>query len=426
MALTPSQLAAPLAYGALAAGAAVVLPEFLPPGLAGSPQALGGAIGVAVALAGAVIQEALTRRESASELRGRLMSLGDFTSKLREELRQLRDAQKQQSGQIAAASGAAESLEALSARVTEGGSKIDGLHAALEAAAGRIQDLETRVKELETRPLPAPVVIRDRDDGDGAAAKRTSRDRAAAMDDATVLEIISDAAERDQMELFVEPIVSLPQRRVEFYYFTPRIRVDRDTLLGPERYGLLAEDNGLAATLENMLLVRALQYVRRARRRQVQIMYFCPVTGRTLMDRDSLSDFIGFMHQNADLANLLAFAVPQRDYYRLDAKTDAELTRLAKMNFRFMLDNCTNLELFVSDLSEKGFRYVRVDQMTLDERMRGVGDPRAMKKRLDPGAIDLVVGGLHEDRTVLEALDYAVDFGMGRALGGVQPIEPIR
>jgi cyclic-di-GMP phosphodiesterase TipF (flagellum assembly factor) len=399
-------LAATLAYGAVSVAVAFASPDLLPDASLSSPQLFGTLLGAIVFLGGALTHEAMTRRAEAARVEGRLLSLGNLAARLREEVRQLRDIQRAQAAQragqpdIEVVAGEMRMLKSLieqiTVRATEAG-----------ASGGPSLRLGPAMGEMEQVPGLGPTVMRSRD----------------LDDDQVMLDVVRDALDADRVDLYTQPIVSLPQRKLQFYECFVRLRAADDSPLPPERYMEIAERAGLAGTIDNLQLMRAVQHVRRMRRRQQPVSYFCNIGHETLNDRVFFSDFIGFMQDNTDLAAHLVFEMAQYDVYRLDPKMDAELAALAKYGFRFSMDEVTNLDLFVSDLSQKGFRYVKVEAETLLAKLSRVGDPRALKRALDRGAIDLIVSGVDSDPMLLDLLDYAIDFGQGALFGEPRPAE---
>lgn len=401
MALTPSQLVAPVAYVAVAIAAAVAVPELVDAGTLGSTRLTGILIGILVVLAGALVQEVLARREAVAELRGRLMSLGDHTLRLREDVRKVRAVVRTQAEQA-----------------PEDRRELDSVVAEMRMLKGLVEQLSARREA---------ALARGEEDGEDSGALAPRRPRGIDLtDDSAVLDAVRDALNDDRVELYLNPIVTLPQRRLQFFECVAHVRAYDGTIIPPERYLPLAEREGLSATIDNMLLVRSVQFVRRMKRRAAPqpVTYFCTIASETLRDRDFFADFTAFMRENDDLAGLLSFSLTQHDLYRLDPRTDAELTDLSKLGFRFMLDQTTNLDLFVSDLSTKGFRYVKVEGEVMLEKMAGMSDPRALKRSLDPGALDLVVTGIDSETKLLKLLDFAIDFGQGRIFGEPRPAEP--
>lgn len=241
-------------------------------------------------------------------------------------------------------------------------------------------------------------------------------------DDEVMLDVMREALRADRVDLYLQAVVSLPQRKLRFYDCSIVLRAPDGRTITPERYRPLAEAAGLMGTVDNVLLIRSVQLVRRMRRQPQPLGFFCRIARDTLEDRDFFADFVTFMRENTDLAGSLVFAIAQHDADRLEPRTEQALEQLAKLGFRFCLDEAERFELFVSDLSNKGFRFVRATAPSLLGRASS-GDPRALKRSLDPGAIDLIVDQIDGEATLLDLLDFAVDFGQGRLFGEPRPSE---
>lgn len=403
-------LSALLAIAAISAAVAIALPEFLPLDVAGSPTALGVVAGAMAFLAGALALEIAARRGGEKRAEAERRFLAEQTRKLLEDMRKVEGVQR---SQRVAPDPTAE-LEAMAGEMTMLKSLVEQLHKSGPvdtASAGEPLGFHRGARGYR------PPVQRFDDEEEALARVPIDLD-----DDEALLDLVCDALDNDSVDLFLEPIVSLPQRRVRYYRCEPRIRAGDNVHIPASRYMPVAEQSGLLAAIDNMLLFRAVQLVRRARRRQSPTGFFCTISGETLNDRRFFMDFTGFMGDNRDLAGYLVFAMAQADVYKLIAPQQAELARLARLGFRFCLEKVTNPELFVSDLSEQGFRYVDIDAKTLIRRCAG-GEPRALKRGLDRGAIDLIVSDVHAEDTLLDVLDFGVDFGIGRIFGQPQPAE---
>jgi cyclic-di-GMP phosphodiesterase TipF (flagellum assembly factor) len=395
-----------LFYAALSAAAAMVIPDRLPMGVAGAPATWGIAIGVALFLAAALLHEVIARTSAQRSAAKQLLALQSTTATLRDEVRRLRDIQR--SHEVAPDNSA--EIEAMAGEMSLLKSLVDQLH------AGQVTAAEPVGFHRRNAPYRPPVAKFD-DEEDAIA--RASLDL---NDDAVLLDVVRDALDADRVDLFLQPIVSLPQRRTRFFKCEPRIRVEENIHLPPERYMPVAEREGLLAAIDNMLLFRAVQLVRRLRRRQNPVQFFCKISAETLNDRRFFMDFAGFMQDNRDLSSYLIFEMAQADVYKLTNQQQGELIKLAKIGFRFSMDQITNPDLFVSDLNAQGFRYVKIDADTLIRRM-GRGDPRALKRGLDRGAIDLIVDDVDDEDRLIEVLDFAVDFGLGPLFGPPEPAE---
>src|SRR5258708_1721868 len=213
---TPSHLAGLLTYAAIAAALAVGLPVFVPAWFA-SPLVISGLIGAVVFLLLMLIHEAAARHGTLKALAGRLLGLADLVSRLREEVRQLRDVQR---AQAAAIEGATE-VESVAQEVRGLRAQVDQLAARrATAAAGGGYDDEPRL-DVPRFDLNDPRVMRD---------------------------VVREALGADRIDLYIQSIVTLPQRKLEFFECFPHIRMEDGTTIPSASYLPVAQEAGLMAS----------------------------------------------------------------------------------------------------------------------------------------------------------------------------------
>ncbi len=414
--MSPIQFFAPIAYGAVAAAVAIGAPDVVqalgfPPSLLTSVL-----LGANVFLLGMLAQEMMTRRSNDKALAERIQRVQDVLVRQRNDMRLMQETVRTQGE--AGPEGAAE-LETVVAEMRMLKTLVGQL-SSRSAAAAKARPAAPAVSRqaAPSRPLTAT----DDDDYDDPLEPAYEDDRDL-TDEEVILDEVREALNDDRVGLSLQPIVQLPSRRLSMYQCIAAIRTREGTDIPAATYLPIAEQAGLLATINNMLLVRSVQFVRRMRRQRSQVGYVCEIVGETLRDRDFFSDFTAFMRENTDLAGHLHFQITQHDAYRLDARTDQELAALGKLGFRFVMDKTTNLDVFVSDLSDKGFRYVKVEAPVLIEKLSKLADPRVLRRNLDHGAIDLMVDGIEKDSQLVSLLDYGVDFGQGALFGQPRPAE---
>lgn len=240
------------------------------------------------------------------------------------------------------------------------------------------------------------------------------------LDDAAVLDIVEEALRDSRIDLFLQPIVDLPQRRTRFYECFTRIRSGDGTLITPERYISIAEEEGLVAAIDNMLLFRAVQILRQRRSGKAEFGFLCNISNHSLTDVDFFNQFIEFLSEHRNLAHHLIFEFAQPDILRGDAKTQHALAQLAHLGFRFSLDQTYDLDLDLDGLARRGFKFVKIEaNLLLDALKRRVGslDMVDFKRRLDRHAMDLIVEKIETENELRELLDYGIDFGQGYLFG---------
>ena len=247
-----------LLYALIATAVAIVLPILVPS--IGVPMAL---IAGAVVLVGfGLMHESFARQDDHRRLADELHDLRIAHSEVMRELTKARE-------EVAGI------LEALmSSRKAKAG---DDLREDIDKVAAEVELLQSLFNGLSSDPrvgaagaahepgeLALPLAV-------GAATGefpivglgRSLAPVADGLDDEAILTIIRDGLRRDRVDLVLQPIVSLPQRQRKFFEAFTRIRADDDAIIVPEQYIAIAEREGLITAIDNMLLFRCVQLLRR-------------------------------------------------------------------------------------------------------------------------------------------------------------------
>jgi cyclic-di-GMP phosphodiesterase TipF (flagellum assembly factor) len=339
---------------------------------------------------------------------------------------------------------------------------IDGMHTALSAletepnrdvveVVAEVKVLQTLIEQLykargsgAAAPIPAPTAATPnlrvvdnpnppRRDGvpEKIAAKPAEAEDASAnstamppvaqgLGERQILDLLRDGLRENRIELALQPIVSLPQRKRRFFECYSRIKAADGRILVPEQYLDIAERHGLVTAIDNMLLFRCIQMLRRLRKVNANVGFFLNISHRTLSDRDFFREFINLMAQNAELAPAIVFEFSQRAWDASDVTLHRDLDRLAQLGYRFSLDKVTHLDIDVQTLSSRHFRFVKVEaaRMAQAAASGAIGDdPRSFKRLLDSYAIDLIVDRIESEPMLLELLELSIDFGQGYLFG---------
>lgn len=242
-----------------------------------------------------------------------------------------------------------------------------------------------------------------------------------------ILDLLRDGLRENRVELALQPIVSLPQRKRRFFECYSRIKAADGKILVPEQYIEIAERHGLVTAIDNMLLFRCIQLLRKLRKANANVGFFLNISQRTLADRDFFREFINLMAQNAELAPAIVFEFSQRAFDTADPTLYRDLDRLAQLGYRFSLDKITNLDLDVPGLSSRHFRFVKIEATRLAQAAASgaIGDdPKAFKRMLDSYAIDLIVDRIESEPMLLELLELSIDFGQGYLFGEPRIAKP--
>jgi cyclic-di-GMP phosphodiesterase TipF (flagellum assembly factor) len=386
-----------------------------------------GATGIAIGLAAQCVVLLWRLRETASR------SLAEMAADLR-DMRDEIDAQRRiLIAAVDSAPAGAPASPASPASPSPDRAAIDDMASEVRVLQKLVADLSGRAAEpagaaargpraSAAMPAPAPpppppssqpVQLR-------AVAAQEPRRAARPATETDTLSIVRAGLREGRVDVYIQPIVSLPQRKHRFYECFTRIRDAEGNVIGPDRYLAGAEREGLIGAIDNMLLFRSVQLVRRVHKANRDVGIFVNISEHSLADKRFFRDFAAFVSENKELAPYLIFEFAQAHVARHGAAVMLELERLARRGFRFSMDQVTDLDVDATALGERQFRFIKVDAQRLLQASRDESapvDPRRFKAALERNHIDLVVERIESEQTLLELLDYPIDFGQGYLFG---------
>jgi cyclic-di-GMP phosphodiesterase TipF (flagellum assembly factor) len=219
--------------------------------------------------------------------------------------------------------------------------------------------------------------------------------------------------------------VTLPQRKVRFYEALTRLRTAGGEQVMAEDFMPHAEAAGLMPKIDNSLVFRCVQILRRLLMKNREVGLFCNVSGATLGDAEFFAQFSDFMDANRALAPALMFEFRQDAYRAMGPIEYESLASLASRGFRFSMDHVTDLRMEPRELSERGFRFLKVPgAMLLRSGQSTGGDihPADLSDLLARYHIDLIAERIESESAVVDLLDFDVRFGQGFLFSQPRPV----
>jgi cyclic-di-GMP phosphodiesterase TipF (flagellum assembly factor) len=312
----------------------------------------------------------------------------------------------------------------------------------LEETEGALEELATRLEsEALTRTQTLTDEVKMLEDlvarmGEDLEQRLTATPAAAAGIDrasAALLDVVRTALAESRVDLYLQPVVSLPQRRVMFYESFTRLRDDTGRVIMPAEYLRVAEPEGLVSAIDNLLLFRCVQIVRRLAKTDRRVGIFCNISPASLADERFFPQFLEFLSQNKDLAGSLIFELGQSAFTARGAVESRNMAKLADLGFRFSLDKVTSLDLDFADLSRADVKFVKVGAEVLLAELLEVEGRLTVKARTDIAAADfasltrrygveLIAEKVEAERQVIDILELDVALGQGHLFGEPRPI----
>lgn len=374
------------------------------------------AIGLAIVLGCALIHEWAVRRDMTRRLSRRLRILRkaygqnrEDLSRARDEVRRIYEALERAGHMDTGADGVG--IQQVAAEVKVLHSLVEQLY----SDQGSDADTRTKIMSVETAPEIRAAAAVELASSTGQKFRQVN-----ALDENAILDIVRDGLRQDRVDLYLQPIVSLPQRKRRYYECFSRIRAADGTMILPEQYIDVAKQNGLITAIDNMLLFRCVQLLRRTQRNNYATAFFCNVSPHTMADRAFFQEFVAYLESCPDLAPSLVFEFSQADLREFTDDATADLRRLAAAGYRYSMDQVKELHFDLRNLVDKNVQFVKIDGEilhNLKDNNEFLGGVSVLKQTFDTAGIDLIAEKIETEQMLVELLDYSIDFGQGYLFG---------
>jgi cyclic-di-GMP phosphodiesterase TipF (flagellum assembly factor) len=244
---------------------------------------------------------------------------------------------------------------------------------------------------------------------------------------AQILTAIRGAVDDNRLDIYLQPMVTLPQRKVRFYEAVTRLRDDKDHVLAAEDFIGVAEAGGLIGRIDHTVMVRCVQVLRRLMVRNKDVGVFCNVSAATLANTAIFSQCLDFLEANRALAPSLVLEFKQATFRQLGPTESEHLAALAQRGYRFSIDHVTDLRIEPRELADRGVRFIKVPAaLLLDQKQISTSDihPSDLSDLLGRFGIDMIAERIEGERSVVDLLDYDVRFGQGFLFAPPRPLRP--
>ena len=400
------------------------------------PGPLGNALGLLSAGVGLFGAAAVVRRRSAQEREQVLAAVGEVKVRLATNAIRL-DSMVQRLDQLPMgetdAAPARATLNELTAEVGLLGDLLQQVATTLGEHDDQLGRIESRLAgpqpQQPVRLVPAAAERSEprapeplaavRPEAVQAAQLRAAEERAA---------LISEALSKGQVEVHLQPIVTLPQRRTRGYEALVRLRLDEKTLLLPAEFLTTVEERGFGPTLDALVLTRALAIARHLGGKEGELFVTCNFSAATWGSSRALAALSRILEKYREHVGHLVIEVPQRVFRALEPASLGLLGAMSANGVRFALDHVGDLRFDPVTLHDRGVRFVKVSAALLLAEARGskLADIAAsdLAVQLARGSIQLVAEEVEDDPMVADMLDLGVSFGQGIVFSPPRPVRP--
>ena len=411
--------------------------------LAGLPPMQAGIAALAALSVLILYNAAAMRLRDRTDVRGQIIDLSRGTADLARQVAEFGRRLHALEGKFAGASSNMERrIDPLREEITELGSLVKQLAVSVaaheellnpETGAGEAQPsappaVRPRAEVAAPEPPPAPARLTEQPVATAPPLSELKADAKPAapqkpVDDPRIATAVRDAVDANRIDLHLQPIVTLPQRKVRYYEAMSRIRDRDDNVIAAADFVEIADKTGAMARIDETVLLRCVQVLRRLLVRNKDVGLFCNLSAVTLRDRDVFGRCLDFLDANRALAPSFVIEIKQSALRSLGPAESENLAALAQRGYRFSVDNVTDLRFEPRELADRSVRFVKVPAaLLLDPARASDIHPSDLSDMLGRFGIDLVAERIEGERAVVDLLDYDVRFGQGFLFSPPRPL----
>jgi len=313
----------------------------------------------------------------------------------------------------------------------------------LEQVATTLADHDEQIAaaaQMRRAPVPAPapvVAVVAAPDPEAARLARLdalAAERAEAVQAAQLRQaeeraaVISAALAEGKVEVHLQPVVQLPQRRTRGYEALVRLRLDENTLLLPAEFLAIVEERGFGPTLDALVLTRALAIARHLGSKDGGVFVSCNFSGATWGSPQALAALSRILEKYREHAGHLVIEMPQRIFRALEPSSLGLLGAMSANGVRFALDQVGDLRLDPAALHDRGIRFVKVPAALLQAEASGRAStdiaPADLSALLARASVTLVAEKIEDNPTVADMIELGVTHAQGLVFSPPRPVKP--
>lgn len=221
------------------------------------------------------------------------------------------------------------------------------------------------------------------------------------------------------IEVFAQPIVTLPQRQVFAYEMFARIKSPKGTYVSAARYCKSAEEKNLIAEFDQTVLVNILEHIARMDTDKDSV-FFLNLAPSTLKSAPYLNMLLDFLKTHRAFVNRIIFEMSQKEYDGLNEKQSSLLKALRRAGYRLSMDHIEKPQLDYKTLKSYDIEFLKFHAFYLMPVLRtstGHERLRHMMKGLKMSGFKTIVDRVEQEREVCEMLEFEIPYGQGFLFG---------
>lgn len=314
-------------------------------------------------------------------------------------------------------------------------SRLDHLteqHALLSEDVARWHRRARQAVTPATAPVTtAPVAVSEPETAAAAPAVVAFPQRPAKpaqpFDEAVIRSLLQDALRKETLDIVVQPVMRLPQRRPAMLEILARLPGGKGQQpITAGRFLPHLKEAKKVPVMDRLALQYCFNLLTDHSRRQHDLPYILNIQPETFRDADYMGKLLSYLRGSQTIAPRLIFEMSQNDYRTMTDQVRSIADALAGLGCRFSMDHVDNPQFTRTYLQDNHIAFVKLSGARLAQMARsicGVETVQRIKDNLARHGVALVAEGIEEEHILMDILDLGLDYGQGFLFG--QPVAPI-
>jgi cyclic-di-GMP phosphodiesterase TipF (flagellum assembly factor) len=235
------------------------------------------------------------------------------------------------------------------------------------------------------------------------------------------LRAVAEGLISNAVDLYVEPVVTLPERKPAYYECYGGVRGDDGEALTIDQDLDMSGREGFMGVIECALMLRCLERIESLDVSEIESgKCFYNVPGEILGDRKFFGNLLGYLQTRPDLANRLVMEFTQSALMEYGETAVEDLVQLQEAGCGFSIDEITDLAIDFDSLVGFGFQFAKVGSKFIRVEANSADDPesvRTLAKTLKEMGVDLIVETVETDLSLVELIAFDIGYGQGPLFG---------
>lgn len=236
-----------------------------------------------------------------------------------------------------------------------------------------------------------------------------------------IRESLYRALEDQNITVFMQPIVNLPQRQPQFYEAFGRLKIRSGEYLNAEDYLHDAKENTLLNRHDTMIMTKCLTHLpEHSENHGAHLRYFVNIKPETVRDKEFMNGLLQTLSNDRTIAQQLILEMHYRDFMLLSPAEHKILDALAQLGCRYSLDHVEIIPTDIKMLRKKSVSFIKINAQALIGNGRTESGFQETSRRCNMLAlnhIDVIAEKIETERHVREILDYGINYGQGYFFG---------